>query len=95
MIDSARLEGIALFAGLDDEQRAAVAARVNELVVESGDTLAVQGENAYELFVIEEGEAEVRPRRRADRDRREGDVCRRAIPEPGDGHVGDRHPVSG
>ena len=75
MIDSARLEGIPLFAGLDDEQRAEVAARVNEVQLESGDTLAVQGENAYELFVIEEGEAEVRRDGEPIATLRQGDVC--------------------
>ena len=75
MIDSARLEGIPLFAGLEDEQRAEVAARVNELKLESGDTLAVQGENAYELFVIEEGEAEVRRDGEPIATLRQGDVC--------------------
>ena len=58
-MDAARLEGISLFADLDDEQRAEVAARVHEVTVEADHTLALQGDNAYELFVIEEGEAEV------------------------------------
>ncbi len=59
-MDAARLEGMSLFADLDGEQRAVIAARVHELSVDADTTLALQGENAYELFVIEQGEAEVR-----------------------------------
>jgi hypothetical protein len=46
------------FADLDDEQRAAVASCMRGQMVEAGETLATQGDFAYELFVIEEGEAE-------------------------------------
>ena len=63
-----------LFADLDDEERAEVAARVHEVTVDSEDTLAVQGDNAYELFVIESGEAEVRRDGEAIATLREGDV---------------------
>jgi CRP-like cAMP-binding protein len=59
-MDPARLEGIPLFADLDDEQRSQVASCVREKSVEQGTTLAAQGDFAYELFVIDEGEAEVR-----------------------------------
>jgi CRP/FNR family transcriptional regulator, cyclic AMP receptor protein len=59
-MDAARLEGMSLFADLDGEQRAEIAARVHEVSVDGDTTLALQGENAYELFVIERGEAEVR-----------------------------------
>lgn len=59
-MDAARLEGMSLFADLDGEQRAVIASRVHELSVDEDTTLALQGENAYELFVIERGEAEVR-----------------------------------
>jgi CRP/FNR family transcriptional regulator, cyclic AMP receptor protein len=59
-MDAARLEGMSLFADLDGEQRAVIAACVHELSVDADTTLALQGENAYELFVIEQGEAEVR-----------------------------------
>ena len=58
-MEPARLEGIPLFADLDDEQRAQVAACMREATVDAGTTLAAQGEFAYELFVIEEGEADV------------------------------------
>jgi CRP-like cAMP-binding protein len=60
LIDTARLDGIPLFADLDGDERAEVAACVHEVTVEAGDTLALQGDDAYEIFVIEDGEAEVR-----------------------------------
>jgi CRP-like cAMP-binding protein len=44
------------------------------LTVEAGATLAVEGDNAYELFVIEEGEAEVRREGETIATLREGDV---------------------
>jgi hypothetical protein len=44
--------------------------------VEADDTLALQGDNAYELFVIEEGEAEVSREGEATATLREGDVRR-------------------
>jgi CRP/FNR family cyclic AMP-dependent transcriptional regulator len=53
---------------------AGVAGRVNELTVQAGATLAVEGDNAYELFVIEEGEAEVRRQGETIATLREGDV---------------------
>jgi CRP/FNR family transcriptional regulator, cyclic AMP receptor protein len=55
-----RLAGLPLFADLDDEQRAEVAACTREVTVDAGTTLAAQGDNAYEFFVIESGEAEIR-----------------------------------
>ena len=59
-MDPARLATLPLFAGLDDAQRAAVAESVRELQLPAGERLATQGEFAYEFFVIEEGEAEIR-----------------------------------
>lgn len=73
-MDAARLEGTPLFADLDARERAEVAARVHEVTVEADDTLALQGDNAYELFVIEAGEAEVRRDGEAIATLREGDV---------------------
>jgi CRP-like cAMP-binding protein len=73
-MDAARLEGLPLFADLDGEERADVAGRVHEVTVEAGDTLAAEGDNAYELFVIEEGEAEVRREGDTIATLREGDV---------------------
>jgi CRP-like cAMP-binding protein len=61
-MDPERLKDLPLFAELDDAERAEVAACARELAVEAGTTLATEGEHAYELFVIESGEAEVRKR---------------------------------
>jgi CRP-like cAMP-binding protein len=59
-LEPARLEGMALFADLSGEERAAIAASMHDVAVEAGTVLASEGDNAYELFVIEAGEAEVR-----------------------------------
>ena len=59
-MDPARLDKIPLFADLTDQERAQLAASLREVTVETGTALAREGDNAYELFVIEEGDAEVR-----------------------------------
>jgi CRP-like cAMP-binding protein len=59
-MEPARFAQIPLFADLTDAQRADVAACMREVTVDAGTSLATQGDNAYELFVIEAGEAEVR-----------------------------------
>jgi CRP/FNR family transcriptional regulator, cyclic AMP receptor protein len=62
------------FAELNDEERAEVASCVREVEVAAGATLATQGDNAYEFFVIESGEAEVRRRGELIASLRPGDV---------------------
>ena len=42
-MEPARLEGMPLFAELNDEERAEVAARTREVTVEKGETVAMQG----------------------------------------------------
>jgi CRP-like cAMP-binding protein len=59
-MDPARLAQIPLFADLTAEERDAVAGCLREVRVDAGTSLVKQGDNAYELFVIEEGGAEVR-----------------------------------
>jgi CRP/FNR family transcriptional regulator, cyclic AMP receptor protein len=59
-MDPDRLAGLPVFADLDDGQRAEIAACTREVTVEPGTTVAAQGDNAYEFFVIEAGDAEVR-----------------------------------
>lgn len=78
-MDPSALEDIPLFAGLTDEQRAEVAASLRDVEVDAGAMLTVQGDNAWQLFVIRSGEAEVR---------RDGEVVR--IVGPGDvlGEIG-------
>jgi cAMP-dependent protein kinase regulator len=66
-VDPADLDEISLFAGLTDEECAEIAACLREVTVEACAMLAVQGDNAYQFFVIESGTAEVR---------RNGDVIR-------------------
>jgi CRP-like cAMP-binding protein len=48
-----------LFAGLTDDERSEIAACMRDVTVEAGTTLASEGDNAYELFVIEAGDADV------------------------------------
>jgi cAMP-dependent protein kinase regulator len=58
-MDPSRLAQIPLFAPLTDDARAEVAACMREVTVDTGTTLASEGDNAYELFVIEAGDADV------------------------------------
>jgi CRP-like cAMP-binding protein len=58
-MDPEQLAGLPLFADLDDDQRAEVAACTREVTVEPGTTVLAQGDNAYEFFVILSGDAEV------------------------------------
>ena len=78
-MDSAALEEIPLFAGLTEEERAEVATRLREVTAGPGTSLAVQGYNAYQLFVIESGSAEVR---------RDGDILRTLGPGDVFGEIG-------
>ena len=59
MVDVSRLAPFGLFAGLSDEQRAAVAEAMQEQRVEAGTELTRTGEFGYHLYLIEEGEADV------------------------------------
>jgi len=78
-MESDRLDHIPAFAALTPEERAELAGCLREVSVDAGTSLAVQGDNAYELFFIEAGEAEVR---------RDGEVL--ATLSPGDvfGEIG-------
>jgi CRP-like cAMP-binding protein len=58
-MDTARLAQISLFAGLNEDERAEIAACMREVTVDAGTALATEGDNAYELFVIEAGDADV------------------------------------
>jgi hypothetical protein len=58
-MDSERLAKLPPFAELDDGERAEVAACLREVSVAPGTTLAAQGDNAQEFFVIEAGGAQV------------------------------------
>jgi CRP-like cAMP-binding protein len=59
-VDAERLKSVAPFDSLPDGEREKFAVWVGELKVDEGRHLADQGDYAYELFVIEDGTAEVR-----------------------------------
>jgi CRP/FNR family cyclic AMP-dependent transcriptional regulator len=58
-MDAERLKSVPPFDSLSDDVRERFAVWVGELKVDAGRHLAEQGEYAYELFVIEDGRAEV------------------------------------
>ncbi|MEA2448717.1 MAG: family transcriptional regulator, cyclic receptor protein [Thermoleophilaceae bacterium] len=58
-MDAERLKSVPPFDSLPDDVRDKFAVWVGELKVDAGRHLAEQGDYAYELYVIEEGEAEV------------------------------------
>ena len=58
-MDADRLAAMPLFASLSDEQRKLVADEMEPIAVDAGETLCLQGEFAYQFFVIEAGVAEV------------------------------------
>jgi CRP/FNR family cyclic AMP-dependent transcriptional regulator len=58
-MDAERLKSVPPFDSLPDDVREKFAVWVGELKVDAGRHLAEQGEYAYELFVIEDGRAEV------------------------------------
>jgi CRP-like cAMP-binding protein len=59
LIDPQRLARVALFAELSDDELTDIAVSTREVAVAEGETIATQGDNAYEFFVVEEGEADV------------------------------------
>jgi CRP-like cAMP-binding protein len=78
-MDTARLAQIPVFAGLEEDERAEIAACMREVTVDAGTTLATEGDNAYELFVIEAGDADVQ---------KGGDVVRTLGPGDVFGEIG-------
>ena len=60
LVDATALDTVPLFAALTDRERAEVAARLSDVTVDAGAMITVQGDNAWQFFVIESGEAEVR-----------------------------------
>jgi CRP-like cAMP-binding protein len=59
-MDPERIKSVPPFDSLPDDMRERFAVWVDELKVDVGRHLADQGDYAYELFVIEDGTAEVR-----------------------------------
>ncbi len=58
-VDPARLSAIPLFADLTGDERAAVAAKLEERQVETGEHLSHEGGAGYFFFVIDQGSAVV------------------------------------
>jgi CRP/FNR family cyclic AMP-dependent transcriptional regulator len=58
-MDSGRLESVPLFASLSEDARGELAVWVNELTVSPGKHLVDEGDYSYDLFVIQDGTAEV------------------------------------
>ena len=58
-MDAAGISAISVFADLDEEQRKCVAGACRELDVDTGTTLAEEGEFGYAMFAVTEGTAEV------------------------------------
>jgi CRP-like cAMP-binding protein len=59
-MDERRLNAVPLFARLTSKERSQIARCADEVDVEAGKELVHEGAFAYEFFVIEDGEAEVR-----------------------------------
>jgi CRP-like cAMP-binding protein len=59
-MDAERLRSIPLFEGLSAKEREHVARLADEVDVQAGKELVVEGEFGWEFFVIESGGAEVR-----------------------------------
>ena len=78
-MDATALDTIPLFSDLTEQERAEVAACLRDVTVDSGAMITVQGDNAWQLFVIESGEAEVR---------RDGEVVRTVGPGDVLGEIG-------
>lgn len=58
-MDAEGLKSVPLFSSLSEDARREFAVWVDELKVSKGKHLVDEGDYAYDLFVIEEGEAEV------------------------------------
>ncbi len=58
-MELSRLSAIPLFAGLEDDDLAPIAAAASEVAAAQGDTLATEGDFGYALYAIESGTADV------------------------------------
>jgi len=73
-VESSRLAGVPVFAGLPDRELDAIAAAASEVDVRDGDTLATEGDFGHCMYVIESGTAEVRVDGKLQRSLGPGDV---------------------
>ena len=58
-MDADGLKSVPLFSSLSEDARREFAVWINEMKVSKGKRLVEEGDYAYDLFVIEDGEAEV------------------------------------
>ena len=58
-MEISRLTAFPLFAGLDDDELAPIAAAASEVAAAEGDLLATEGDFGYALYAIERGTADV------------------------------------
>ncbi len=58
-VDPARLASVPRFSSLSDDERAQVAARMEECRCSEGERLSIEGASGYFFFVIDEGTAQV------------------------------------
>ena len=58
-MDTESLKSVALFASLPDEARRQLATWVSEMTVSEGKHLVDEGDYSYDLFIIQDGTAEV------------------------------------
>ena len=59
MIETSRLSAFRLFAGLSDDDLAAIAGAATEVEVAEGETIATEGDFGHTLYAIESGTAKV------------------------------------
>jgi cAMP-dependent protein kinase regulator len=59
-VDSSRLAGAPVFAGLPEEELGAIADAASEVQVEEGEPVATEADFGHGMYVIESGTAEVR-----------------------------------
>jgi CRP/FNR family transcriptional regulator, cyclic AMP receptor protein len=58
-METQRLAAIPIFAGLPEDELAALAASVTEVEIAEGSSLTVEGELGHSIFIIEEGTGDV------------------------------------
>ena len=58
-MEAERLKKLDLFSGLSDEELESIANLAEETTISEGDSVVRKGTDPYQLFVIEEGSAEV------------------------------------
>jgi CRP-like cAMP-binding protein len=73
-VDTPRLAGVPVFAGLPEEELAAIAATASEVEVGEGEAIATEGEFGHAMFAIESGTAEVLQAGKPPRPLEAGDV---------------------